>query len=273
MVQLTDDCFAHGGRLMRTDEALALLTTRLSRITEDETCPLADALGRVLTEDILSAHDVPPRANAAVDGYALRFEDLRADAATQLPVEGRSAAGHPLTTAVARGTAVRIFTGAVVPEGLDTVVMQEDCKVDAGAGTVEVPPGLRRGANYRSAGEDMTRGDLALTAGQRLRPQDLGLAAAAGRKDLLVAKPLRVALFSTGDELREPGEALPAGAIYDSNRYTLMGLLTGLGCRVGDLGILPDKAGKVTAALEAAAAAHDVIITSGGVSVGEEDHV
>ena len=271
MVQLSDDCFAHGGRLMRTTEALALLEKRLSRVTQDETLPLRAALCRILTEDVLAAQDVPPSDNAAVDGYAVYFDDLNAESETALSVAGRAAAGHPMKEPAQRGAAVRIFTGAVVPPGPDTIIMQEDCQL---RGTqVVIPPGLRRGANHRAAGEDLRAGDRALARGQRLRPQDLGLAAAVGRKTLRVSQALKVALFSTGDELAEPGESLPPGAIYDSNRFTLMGLLEGLGCRVSDLGILPDKGPEVTEALREAARGHEAIITSGGVSVGEEDHV
>jgi molybdopterin molybdotransferase len=271
MVQLTDDCFAHGGRLMRTDEALRLLAERLRRVTESERLPTGETLGRVLLGDVSARTSAPPHDNAAVDGYAVRHLDLAADGETRLPVGARIAAGHPPEGEVRPGTALRIFTGAVVPSGFDTIFMQEDCRAENG--DVVLPAGLKAGANRRRAGEDFETGDLLLHAGHRLRPQDLGLAAAAGHDSLAVSKPLRVALFSTGDEITEPGRDLQAAAIYDSNRYLLMGLARGLGCAVTDLGILADEAEDVRSALEGAAAEHDLIITSGGVSVGEEDHV
>ena len=275
MAQLSDDCFAQGGRLMRVAEAQALLERVLVPLSESETVPLHGALGRVLLEDVVAAADVPPRDNSAVDGYAVYFEDLDPEAETVLPVTGRAAAGHPLGRPAARGEAVRIFTGALMPDGPDTVMMQEDCRLEGAKGDerVVIAPGIKRGANRRRRGEDIAAGATVLRSGQRLRAQDLGQAAATGRRALLVAKPLRVALLSSGDELREPGAALEPGCIYDSNRFTVHGLLAGLGCAVTDLGILKDEAETVRAALARAAEGHDLIVTSGGVSVGEEDHV
>jgi molybdopterin molybdotransferase len=214
---------------------------------------------------------VPGADNAAVDGYAIHFDDLDAAAETRLPVVGRAAAGHPYGQALPRGAALRIFTGALMPAGPDTVMMQEDCRPDGDA--VRLRPGIKRGSNRRRAGEDVKAGAVVLAAGVRLRPQDVGLAAAVGRTSLIVARPLRVALFSSGDELVEPGRALAPGAIYDSNRVTIAALLRQLGCAVSDLGILKDRAAPLRTALARAAESHDLIITSGGVSVGEEDHV
>jgi molybdopterin molybdotransferase len=271
MVQLTDDCFAHGGRLMRTEEALQLLAERLERVTEAETQPLSAAVGRVLLEDVVARTSMPPHDNTAVDGYAVRYEDLSAEGETRLSVSARIPAGHAPEGEIRPGTALRIFTGAVMPHGFDTVFMQEDCRLDGN--DVILPKGIKAGANRRRAGEDFREGERVLAAGQRLRPQDLGLAAAAGHDRLSVSCPLRVALFSTGDEITEPGNSLSTGAIYDSNRYLLIGLISNLGCRTSDLGILPDKEDVVRPALEEAAKTHDLIITSGGVSVGEEDHV
>lgn len=282
MAQLSDDCFAQGGRLMRADEALDLLGRIITCVTQAEALALGQALGRILAEDVTAPADVPPHNNSAVDGYAVFFDDLNQEAETRLPVTGRAAAGHPLDHPAKRGEAIRIFTGARMPEGSngsspDTVLMQEDCQVEdaqlGDGGTVIIPPGIKRGANWRQHGEDLRAGDIALHKGMRLRPQDLGLAAAMGRRSVLVSKPLKVALFSTGDELREPGQELDPGCIYDSNRYTIAGLLAGLGCAVDDLGILEDRAEVVESALAKAADHHDLIITSGGVSVGEEDHI
>jgi len=271
MAQLSDDCFAHGGRLMTTAEALEHLTGRVSRVTADETVPVTEALGRILGENLTAPEDVPPHDNSAVDGYAVHFDDLDPEAETRLPVRGRAAAGHPLAGPAERGTALRIFTGAPMPEGPDTVMMQEDCRLEGAE--VAIAPGIRRGANRRAQGEDIRAGSRVLARGQRLRAQDLGQAAAAGRTSLAVSQPLRVAVFSTGDELREPGAPLGPGCIYDSNRVTVSALLQGLGCQVADLGILKDEADTIRGALEAAAEGHDLIVTSGGVSVGEEDHV
>ena len=271
MAQLSDDCFAQGGKLMRTDEALELLGRIVIRVTESEFVALDGALGKILTEDVISPLDVPAHDNSAVDGYAVFFDDLDPERDTALPVTGRAAAGHPLGRAARRGEAIRIFTGAAMPEGPDCVMMQEDCDVDGDS--VVLRPGLQRGANRRLRGEDIAAGRTVLHAGARLRPQDLGQAAAVGLRELPVSRPLRVALFSTGDELREPGVPLDAGCIYDSNRAIIHGLLTGMGCAVADLGILKDEASSLRAALEAAAPDHDLVVTSGGVSVGEEDHV
>jgi molybdopterin molybdotransferase len=271
MAQLSDDCFAFGGELMSAASALALLKTKLVPLPEIERVALNEAAGRILAEKLVATRDVPPADNVAVDGYAVCFDDLSAGDATVLPIGGRAAAGHPMREKPVRGTAVRVFTGALLPEGTDTVLMQEDCKVANGA--VTIPSGIKRGANRRSAGEDVKAGTVVLAAGRRLRPQEVGLAASLGLTSLAVYRRLRVALFSTGDELREPGDALSLGAIFDANRYTLQALLAGLGCVVSDLGILPDKAESVRAALAEAAASHDLVLTSGGMSTGEEDHV
>jgi molybdopterin molybdotransferase len=271
MAQLSDDCFAFGGRLMTVAEARGLLDVRLDAVTETETVALGDALGRILADDLVAPIAVPPHANAAVDGYAVYFDDLSADAETRLRIVGRAAAGHPTTHRPARGETVRIFTGAPMPDGPDTVMMQEDCRVEDGI--VVIRPGIKRGANFRVAGEDVRAGAVVLGTGHRLRPQDVGLAASLGLRQLTVRRRLRVALFSTGDELVEPGEPLPPGAIYDSNRHTLAALLRVTGTALSDLGILRDDGPTIRAALETAAASHDAIITSGGMSTGEEDHV
>ncbi len=279
MTQLSDDCFAFGGDLLTTSAALALLAERVSPIADVERVVLGEALDRILAEAVVAEVSVPGHDNSAVDGYAVRFDDLNGKAETRLEVGGRAAAGHPLGRPLGPAEAVRIFTGAVMPEGADTVFMQEDVTEDGaedGAGdgaAVVLPPGLERGANRRHAGEDVVAGTTILERGQRLRPQDIGLAASVGRAELRVHRALKVAVFSTGDEVRDPGQALPEGAIYDANRYILTSLLKSLSCRVTDLGILSDEADEVRGALAAAAQAHDLLITSGGVSVGDEDHV
>jgi molybdopterin molybdotransferase len=271
MAQLSEDCFAFGGALLGVEAALKLIEERVTPVVGEETVPLGEACGRILARDLVAQIDVPPHANSAVDGYAVAHADLLPDQDTVLPVGGRAAAGHPLGRPAARGEVIRIFTGASMPDGTDTVMMQEDCVVEAGR--VRLAPGIKQGANRRHAGEDVARGAVALPAGRRLKPADLGLAAALGNDRLPVFRALRVALLSTGDEVREPGAALAPGAIYDANRVMLMALLRGLGCTVSDLGIRPDRAAALADTLAAASAGHDLILTSGGVSTGEEDHV
>jgi molybdopterin molybdotransferase len=271
MAQLSDDCFAFGGALLGVDAALALIEARIAPVVGEEVVTLSQAAGRILARDVVAGIDVPPHANSAVDGFALAHADLLPDRETILPVTGRAAAGHPLDRPAARSEAIRIFTGAPMPEGTDTVMMQEDCVVDEGR--VRLQPGIRKGANRRHAGEDVAAGSVALPAGRRLKPADLGLAAALGNATIAVFRPLRAALLSTGDEVCEPGTPLTPGMIYDANRVMLAALLRAHGCIVSDLGIHPDKAASLTDTLAAAAAGHDLIVTSGGVSTGEEDHV
>lgn len=271
MAQLSDDCFAFGGDLMKTADALTLLAERLDVVVGRENVDLRHASGRVLAADVTSDRAVPPHDNAAVDGYAVRFGDLSAGGDTTLTVTGRIAAGGVSGRPVGRGEAMRIFTGAAMPEGADTVLMQEDCRAEND--TVTIPPGIKQGANRRFAGEDIEAGATILTAGTKLRPQEIGLAASTGTVTLPVFKPVRVALFSTGDEVRDVGAELPPGSIYDANRYSVAAALERLGCDVDDLGILPDSYDIVHDTLRDAAAGHDLIMTSGGVSTGEEDHV
>jgi molybdopterin molybdotransferase len=271
MAQLSDDCFAFSAPLMSAADALARLREKLSVVAEPLEIGLRQAHGRVLAEDVVAPRNVPPHDNAAVDGYAVFYDDLDASAETRLAVAGRAAAGHPLDRPGRHREAVRVFTGAPMPEGPDTVLMQEDCRPDGEA--IVIPPGITRGANRRRAGEDVKAGTTILYSGQRLRPQDVGLAASIGRTKLRVYRPLRVALMSTGDEIRDVGEELPAGCVYDANRYALAGLLEGIGCEVDDIGIVSDRREAVRAALDRAAETHDVLLSSGGVSTGEEDHI
>jgi molybdopterin molybdotransferase len=271
MTQLSEDCFAFGGALLSVDEALARIEERVTAVVETETVPLPAAHGRILARDIVATTNLPPHANSAVDGYAFAHADLAPDGETVLPISGRAAAGHPLRRRLVRGEAIRIFTGAPMPDGADTVMMQEDCAVENGR--VRLKAGIRKGANRRHAGEDVAVGAAALTAGRRLSAADLGIAAALGCCQLPVFRRLRVALLSTGDEVTDPGTPLPPGAIYDANRFMLAALLAGLGCAVTDFGIRPDREAALADTLAVAAADHDLIVTSGGVSTGDEDHV
>jgi len=271
MVQLKDDCFAASDELTPLGTALGELAARLSAVAGIERIALADAVSRFLAEDILAARNVPPHDNSAVDGYAVYFDDLAEDGDTRLAIGGRIAAGHPLQGAAERGQAYRIFTGAPLPSGPDTVFMQEDVHLDGDH--VILPTGLKRGANCRYAGEDIETGSVVVAKGRRLRPQDLGVIASVGIDRVAVYKPLRAAVFSTGDEIRDPSGDAPQGCVFDANRFTVMGMLQSLGCTVDDLGILPDDEPVISAALATAAASHDLIFTSGGVSVGDEDHV
>jgi len=271
MAQLSDDCFAFGGALLSVDDALARIGERVTAVVETETIPFGGACRRILARDVVASMNLPPHTNSAVDGYAFAHADLAPGAETVLPVAGRAAAGHPLGEPAGRGTAVRIFTGAPMPDGTDTVMMQEDCIVEDGR--VRLKQGIRKGANRRQAGEDVAEGSVALAAGRRLSPADLGLSAALGYCQLPVFRQLRVALISTGDEVRDPGTTLPPGMIYDANRFMLAALLGELGCSVTDFGIRPDREAALADTLATASTGHDLIVTSGGVSTGEEDHV
>ena len=265
--------------LLSLDEALARLVASASprRIVQSETISSFDALGRVLAADVMSTLDVPPADNTSMDGYALRAADVPV-AGTVLAVSQRIPAGV-VGAALQPGTAARIFTGGQVPHGADAVVMQEHCAslpgdlAGGGLGQVRVDTVPKPGQWIRRAGEDVRRGATVLAAGTRLTPQALGMAASVGAATLAVWRRPRVALFSTGDELAMPGEPLKPGAIYNSNRYTLRALLLAAGCDVQDLGIVPDRLDATRDALRRAAAGSDLILTSGGVSVGEEDHL
>ncbi|WP_077033689.1 gephyrin-like molybdotransferase Glp [Pelomonas sp. KK5] len=255
--------------LLSLDDALAALLAAVGPLGRGESVSTFDALGRVLAADVVSQLDVPPADNTAMDGYALRAADVAPGRV--LSVSQRIPAGS-VPVALVPGTAARIFTGAQIPAGADSVVMQEDCEAVDGGG-VRVKGEVRLGQHIRRRGEDVQQGATVLAAGARLNAASLGLAASVGAAWLQVAVRPRVALFSTGDELVMPGEPLKPGAIYNSNRFTLRGLLQALGCEVVDLGIVPDKLDATRAALREAAARADLIVTSGGVSVGEEDHL
>ncbi len=257
--------------MMSVDEAVGIITARVTAVWETETVPLLAADGRVLARDIEAPLALPPFTNSAVDGYAVRASDLPRETEQAFPLAGRVAAGAS-AHAAKPGHAVRIFTGAPMPLGADTVFMQEDVRIDE-AGRVVLPSGLKVGANVRPAGEDIPQGQLALKRGQRLMPQHIALAAAFGLTELDVTRRIRVAVFSTGDELASPGTPRAAVQLFDSNRFMLMAMLRRLGCEVSDLGILRDERASLASALKQAAGRHDLILTSGGVSTGEEDHV
>jgi molybdopterin molybdotransferase len=272
MAQLSDDCFAFGGPMMSVDEAVGIIAARVTAVQDVETVSLTAADGRVLASDISASLPLPPFTNSAVDGYAVRSRDLPPGAEAVFPVAGRIQAGASASEAIRPNHAMRIFTGAPMPEGADTVFMQEDVRID-GEGRVVLPAGLRPGANVRPAGEDIPAGYAALKAGQRLRPQDVALAAAFGLTQVDATRRIRVAIFSTGNELVSPGSPRKPAQLFDSNRFMLMAMLARLGCEVSDLGILSDDRASLAQGLTKVAGHHDLILTTGGVSTGEEDHV
>jgi molybdopterin molybdotransferase len=271
MAQLTNDCFAFGDAPLTIDDALAFVRARVPAVAGVETLPLGQCDGRVLAADISARTALPAFFNSAVDGFAVRHADLDSAAATRLPSAGRLQAGAPAIPPLAALTTMRIFTGAPMPIGADTVFMQEDVALEGDVAVL--PPGLKPGANARPAGEEIAAGTQALLAGTRLLPQHLALAAGVGHAVLTVRKPVRVGVFSTGDELREPGAALSGASVYDTNRLMLTALLRRCGCAVTDLGIVRDDLASLKTALGSAAATHDLLITSGGVSTGEADYV
>jgi molybdopterin molybdotransferase len=256
--------------MLSTAEALATLLSAASPITGTESIPTLEALNRVLSADVISPLDVPPMNTSSMDGYAIRTGDLATDSNRRLPISQRIPAGHA-PEALKPGTAARIFTGATVPPGADAIVMQEQTETSDNEVTILHSPAP--GEWITAQGADIRSGSIILPAGTRLTPQALGLAASVGCAELQVRRRVKVAVFFTGDELTMPGEPLKPGAIYNSNRFTLRGLLENLGCDVTDYGIVPDKLDATRATLREAAQAHDLILTCGGVSVGEEDHV
>lgn len=270
---LRNDCFAlpAGVDWTPVDDALALLRDRMTPVVGSETVPLMQACGRVLADDLIAKRSNPPHPNTAVDGYGFAGANI-GDGAQVLPlVDGRAAAGAPFAGSVPEGHAIRVLTGADLPEGVDTVVLDEDVRL--GDGHVAFRGPLKRGANTRKAGEDVREGDVALSAGRVLTPADLALAAAVGHGTLPVRKRLRVAVLSTGDEIVEPGAQAVDGQIFDANRPMLLSLCARFGFEVVDMGRAADERAAVRSALDAAAADADVILTSGGASAGDEDHI
>jgi molybdopterin molybdotransferase len=265
-----DRC-CHTAGLRPLEEVLAAVETWPRPALETEEVDLGSAVTRVIAEPVIAAAPVPPHRNSAVDGYGYRSADWP-PAAGRFRLVGRSAAGHPWSgPAPEADAAIRILTGAAVPTWVDTVAMQEYCKNGDGAVTVLDPP--QPGSHIRQAGEDVAAGTVVLRPGDRLRPQEIGVAASVGRAHLTVFRRLKVAVFATGDELREPGSPLSEGCIYDSNRFVGLAFFQRLGCEVTDLGIIPDRLEAVRLALADAARRHDLVVASGGVSEGDEDHV
>lgn len=273
--KLRDDCFLHDSERLTHAEALDILRERISTVVESELVPLAQTYGRILAEDIIAPRNIPAHTNSAVDGYAFAFTDYDAKNGSTLKITARAAAGHSVNEPLDTGAAARIFTGAAMPPGLESVVMQEDTETQTRGGQlwVTIPGGLKKGANCRLAGEDVKQGDAVLINGCRLRPQDTASAASAGKAEIACHKRPRVAVFSTGDEVVLPGQPLKPGQVYDANAPMLRGLIEAAGADYADLGILPDKADAVRSAMTVASLEYDVIITSGGASRGEEDHV
>jgi molybdopterin molybdotransferase len=264
------DIFSPPSQMLRYEEAEAALLAAVTPVEAVEMVPLFDATGRVLAKDLVARRTVPPADNSAVDGYAVRAADLSVSE-VRLPIGGRIAAGQIFGRPVKAGEALRIFTGAPMPEGADTVVMQEYCRIEDGEVWL---PSIAKGDNVRPAAEDFREGDVILTAGKRLLPQDVGYASSAGYALLPVRRRPRIALFATGDEVREPGNPVEPGTIVNSNSYVLHGLLNRMGCVPVYLGIIKDREADLREALARAAKdGADAILTTGGVSVGEEDHV
>jgi molybdopterin molybdotransferase len=271
--KLLDDCFLHDRDRLKHAEALAILRARLTPIAGIESVEMTAAAGRILAEPVSAKHPIPAHTNAAVDGYAFAGASYDRAAGSSLAIAGRAAAGHPMANAVPSGGAARIFTGAALPEGTDTVAMQEDCTRDDANNRVHIPGGLKTGANVRKAGADVRAGEALFALGAVLRPQDLAALAAAGLGHVQVFKRLKVATISSGDEIVRPGAPLKRGQVYDANAPMLAGLIAAAGATLSDLGVLPDDAATVRARLADAATNFDVILTSGGASRGDEDHM
>lgn len=276
--QALDDCFRPAQTFMRHAEAIALLRARISPIAASEQVSLEDTLGRIIASPVAAPRPVPAHTNSAVDGYAFAYASYDREHGAAFEVTARAAAGHAVTSPPPPGTAVRIFTGAAMPPGCDTVAMQEDCDaIEPGAegpARVRIPGGLKSGANVRRAGEDVPAGEVLFTPGHVVRPQDLAALASIGLDQVNCFQRLRLAIVSTGDELIRPGTAeLVPGQVYDANAPMLAGLSTLAGCETQDLGIWPDNADEVKQRLARAAETFDIILTSGGASRGEEDHM
>ena len=271
LANIQNVCDDYDPNSMSVEHAREFIKAFLAPVKETEQISLLKALGRILAHEIYAPHNVPNHDNSAMDGYALNADDLAASGATSLKIIGAAFAGTPFNGVVAKGECVRIMTGASIPQGLDTVIPQELVQADADSIQISNPP--KRGANVRYAGEDLTQGQVVLPVGHLIRPADLGLIASLGQGEVTVYRQLRVSFFSTGDELTGIGQTLKTGQIYDSNRYTIFGTLSRLGVELQDLGAIPDDPVLLEKTLSKAANNSDVVITSGGVSVGEADYM
>lgn len=272
MAQLSDDCFAFGGPLLSVDEAVRIVQDRLGGPDESEIVPLEEADGRVLAENVSATLSLPPFNNSAVDGYAINGDALPIGAEGLFRLADRIQAGDQVVAVAGIDEAVRIFTGAPMPDGLDTVFMQEDVQLPDESHVI-LPVGLKRGANVRHRGEDVRQGQLLLDRGHLIRPQDVGLIAAMGLARIRVVRRIRVAVISTGNEIVAPGLDRGAAQLYDSNRFMLIAMLKRLGCEISDFGILADDEDETVRALKRAAEGNDLVLSSGGVSTGEADFV
>ena len=274
-IKLADDCFFHDKDRIAHSEALAILKSRVRSVVGAEEVPLATAAGRYLAAPVIAPRPIPGHANAAVDGYAFAHSAYDQEEGRTFTVAGVASAGHPLAAVPPPLGAIRIFTGAVVPEGFDTIVMQEDVRIETHADErqVWIPPGLKQGANRRLAGEDCASGAALVAPGARLRPQDVASAAACGFAALRCYELLEVGIVSTGDEILRPGAPFVEGKVYDANAPMLAGLVQAAGAQPVDLGVLPDQAGLVRTALTDASQRFSVLVISGGASLGAEDHV
>ena len=279
MIQILSDlnnCFEATDTWVTVAEAIERFSSLLSAKAQIETVPIRDCSARILAAQLTAKHNIPPHDNSAVDGYAVYFDDLEENTKTRLPVTGRVTAGHPMTELAKRGEALKIFTGAPIPkghgdDGPDTIFMLEDIEEDDGF--IILPNGINRFSNLRLIGEDVKVNDIILSPGHKLRPQDISMAASLGYEKLKVYRRLRVAVFSSGDEIQDVGTILNDGCVYDANRYSLISMLDRLGCKVTDIGILRDDPVEIKTSLWEASRNHDLLITSGGVSKGDEDHI
>ncbi len=271
MTQLSNDCFKHNKKRISLEKAVSILEKRIKCIKKTQKIKLDQSLGRILSKDIFSKLNVPPFDNTAVDGYAFKYSDLNKNKETTLKLNGRIAAGQNFNKKIKKGEVARIFTGAKVPEGTDTVIMQEDCNVNG----IEIilKPGIFKGANIRKKGEDIKSKKKILTKGSKLKAQDIALIASIGIKEIEVYEKLKVGIFTTGNELFEPGNKISKNGIYDSNRYCLKNLLETINCSVKDYGIKKDNEKLIKNTLKKISKECDLIITTGGMSVGEEDYV
>ena len=271
MTQLSNDCFKYSKKRISLEKAVSILEKRIKCIKKTQKIKLDQSLGRILSKDIISKLNVPPFDNTAVDGYAFKYSDLNKNKETKLKLSGRIAAGQNFNKKIKKGEVARIFTGAKVPEGTNTVIMQEDCNVNDNK--IILKPGIFKGANIRKKGEDIKSGKKIITKGSKLKAQDIALIASIGIKEIEVHEKLKVGIFTTGDELFEPGTKASKNGIYDSNRYCLKNLLETINCVVKDYGIKKDKEKLIKNTLKKISKECDLIITTGGMSVGEEDYV